>query len=89
MRIFLFRRSWVTAGLCLTAAAVMLWVVSNPAAIGAAAQQKALPIYSVALPGEEKVAAITFDAAWGDVRMRQFGFVPDCSIFMGNRDCIW
>ena len=76
MQIILFKRNRITTALCLGAAAAILWMVCHPAAIGAAGQQRALPIYSVAVPGEEKVAAITFDAAWGDVRMRQSGIVP-------------
>lgn len=67
MRIVIIRRSWLAAAGCLCAAAAILWVTANPMAVGAAAEQKSLPIYSVAVPGEEKVAALTFDAAWGDV----------------------
>lgn len=67
MRILLFRRKWFTTAGCLCAAAAILWVVSNPAAIGAAARSKVLPIYRVEVPEEEQLAAITFDAAWDDV----------------------
>lgn len=67
MRILVFKRKWFTMAGCLCAAILILWVVNNPAVIGTAAASKALPIYSVALPGEEKLAAITFDAAWDDV----------------------
>lgn len=81
MRILIIRRSWLTAALCVCASSLMLWVVAHPAAIGAAAEQKALPVYSVEVPGGEQVAAITFDAAWDDVRMRQFRFVSELPHF--------
>lgn len=81
MRIVIIRRKWFTALGCACAAALILWVVGNPSAIGAAAQQRALPIYSVEVPGGEQVAAITFDAAWDDVRMRQFRLVSELPHF--------
>ena len=87
MRIVIIRRCWLATAGCLCAAATILCVAANPMAVGAAAEHKALPIYSVAVPGNEKVVALTFDAAWGDVRMRQFGFVPDCRISMGIKVC--
>ena len=67
MRIFLFKRRWLTTLGCLCASAVILWVVSHPGAIGAAARNRSLPVYRVAVPEGEKTAAITFDAAWDDV----------------------
>ena len=38
---------------------------SNPAAVGAAATERELPIYYVQDNGEKR-AALTFDAAWGN-----------------------
>ena len=67
MHIVLFRRKWFTTAGCLCAAAAILWAVNHPAVLGTAAHPKALPIYSVAVPGAKKLAAITFDAAWDDV----------------------
>lgn len=67
--IFVLHRKFLTLLACAFAAAGMFALVSHPNAIGAAAMQRQLPIYAVQT--EEKVVAISFDAAWGDVRMRQ------------------
>ena len=66
MRIVVFRRRWLTALGCLVAAVAMFGVVTNPAAIGAAATQRQLPIYAVEENPQQKQAALTFDAAWGN-----------------------
>lgn len=66
MRIVVFQRRWITALGCAVAAAAMFGVVTNPAAIGAAATQRELPIYAVEEDPKEKRAALTFDAAWGN-----------------------
>ncbi len=66
MKIFVIRKQWWTTAGCLCLAAVMFWVVSHPEAIGAAAVQRQLPIYSVEDPEDEKRIAISFDAAWGN-----------------------
>jgi hypothetical protein len=84
MRIFLFKRRWLTTLGCLCASALIVWMVSNPGAIGAAAQNRALPVYRVAVPEGEKVAAITFDAAWDDVRMRHSKSVLNLQLFAIN-----
>ena len=65
MKIIVFRRHWVTAIGCAVAAAAMFGVVTNPAAIGAAATERELPVYAVE-GTQEKRAALTFDAAWGN-----------------------
>ncbi len=65
MRIVILRRQWWTTACCLCVAAAMFWVVSHPGAVGAAATQRQLPIYSVAVPEDKKLVAISFDAAWG------------------------
>lgn len=71
MKIFVIRRQWWTTAGCLCIAAAMFWVVSHPAAIGAAGATRQLPIYCVQVPEEEeKKVAISFDAAWGDVTLR-------------------
>lgn len=65
MRIFVFRKKvWSAAG-CLVLAACMIWAVSFPAAVGAAATTRQLPIYSVQPAEGEKKLSISFDAAWG------------------------
>ena len=66
MKVFVIRRQWWTTAGCLCIAAAMFWVVSHPNAIGAAAVQRQLPIYSVQVEGDEKLVAISFDAAWGN-----------------------
>lgn len=66
MKLYLIRRRVFTVGLCLLAAAAMLYVVNHPAIVGASATTRQLPIYCVAR--DQKVASLTFDAAWGDVR---------------------
>ena len=54
---------------CAVAAAGMFWLVSHPNAVGAAATERQLPIYCVQT--EEKVVALTFDAAWGNEDTQQ------------------
>ena len=69
VRIFFIQRKWWTAlaGLCLAAA--MFYVVNYPAAVGAAASARQLPIYCV--QRDQKLVSISFDAAWGDAILRQ------------------
>jgi len=43
---------------------LILWTVNSPAIVGAAATQRLLPVYSV--ERQEKIVAISFDAAWGN-----------------------
>ena len=42
----------------------MFWTVNNPAIVGASATQRQLPVYSV--QRDDKVVALSFDAAWGN-----------------------
>ena len=64
MKLYLIRRRVFTVGLCLLAAAAMLYVVNHPAIAGASATTRQLPIYCV--QREQKLVAISFDAAWGN-----------------------
>lgn len=66
MKLLLIRRKLLTTAACLLAAAGMFYVVNHPAIVGASATTRQLPVYCVAR--DQKVAALTFDAAWGDVR---------------------
>ncbi len=43
---------------------LIFWAVSSPAIVGVSASQRSLPVYSV--EREEKIIAISFDAAWGN-----------------------
>ena len=65
--------TWVRtllSALALAAAiAVIIWVIHEPAIVGAAVSQRQLPIYCV--QKEEKVAALSFDAGWGNEDTQQ------------------
>ena len=52
----------------LLAAALMFGVVHYPAAVSVAGTSRQLPIYCV--QRDQKVLSISFDAAWGDARVR-------------------
>lgn len=69
MKIFVLRRGLLTAAACCAIALGMVWLVSHPNAVGAAATERQLPIYCV--QSEEKVVALTFDAAWGNEDTQQ------------------
>ena len=71
MKLFLVRRKLITAVACLLLAAGMFYVVNHPAIVGAAATTRQLPIYCV--QRDQKVLSISFDAAWGDDRLRSWG----------------
>ena len=65
--LFIHRRRWKALG-CLMLAAAIFYAVNFPAAVGAAATKRQLPIYCV--QRDQKMVAISFDAAWGDVILR-------------------
>ena len=67
-KISLVHRKILAAVGCAVAAVLMFCVVHTPAAVGAYAAQRQLPIYCV--EKDYKVASLSFDAAWGDVRVR-------------------
>ena len=62
------RRILGPAALVLAVIAIF-WVVNSPAVVGVSASAKELPIYCV--QRSDKAVSLTFDAAWGDVRVRQ------------------
>ncbi len=64
IRIFLIRRRWWTAALCLVLSAAIFYLVNYPAAVGASATARQLPIYCV--QRDQKLISISFDAAWGN-----------------------
>lgn len=49
--------------------AAIFWVVNSPAVVGASATDRVLPIYSV--QRDDKVIAMSFDAAWGNEDTQQ------------------
>ena len=69
VRILLLKRTWWTAGLCLCLACALLFVVNYPPAVGASAATRQLPIYCV--QRDQKMVAISFDAAWGNEDTQQ------------------
>lgn len=48
----------------IAAVVLMFWTVNNPSIVGASATQRQLPVYSV--QRDDKVVALSFDAAWGN-----------------------
>lgn len=68
-KIIYLRRKVIAAGACVLAAAMMFWVVNNPAVMGASAATRQLPIYCV--QKDYKVLSISFDAAWGNEDTQQ------------------
>ena len=71
MRFVILRRSTLTVLACALAAAAMFALVNVPAAVEAAATDRQLPIYCV--QRDQKMLSISFDAAWGDVKLRHPG----------------
>lgn len=51
------------------AVAVIIWVIHEPAIVGVSVSKRSLPIYCV--QREEKVAALSFDAGWGNEDTQQ------------------
>ena len=69
-RIVLVKKRWWTAAACLCLAAAMFCVVNYyPAAVGASASVRQLPIYCV--QRDQKLISISFDAAWGNEDTQQ------------------
>lgn len=67
-RIWCIKGKHLVALGCVLVAAVMFGVVNHPAIVGAAAATRELPIYCV--QRDQKMASLSFDAAWGDVIIR-------------------
>ena len=62
---FLRRRGAVLQALMMLAAVgLIFWAVNTPAVVGVSAAKRALPVYCV--QQDEKVVALSFDAAWGN-----------------------
>jgi len=54
---------------CALAAATMFFVVNHPPTATAVATERQLPIYCV--QRDQRMVAISFDAAWGEVILRE------------------
>ena len=70
VRIFLLRRTLIAAVCTLALAAAIFYITLYPVSQAAAVSQRQLPIYSV--ERQDKLCAISFDAAWGEEKVRQF-----------------
>ena len=70
VKVILLRRRLLSLGGCLLAALGIFSMVNFPTAVGVSAATRQLPIYSV--ERTQKVCAISFDAAWGEEKVRQF-----------------
>ena len=68
-RILLMEKRWWTAAACLFLAAAIFYIVNYPAAVGASASTRQLPIYCV--QRDQKMISISFDAAWGNEDTQQ------------------
>ncbi len=68
MKIFVFKRRWLAAIPVAMIAVAIFYVVNFPAAVGVSGTTRELPIYCV--ERDQKVVSISFDAAWGDGRLR-------------------
>ena len=69
MKVFLLKRKLLTVLACALAAAAIFCAVHYPAAVSAAAADRQLPIYCV--QRDQKMVAISFDAAWGNEDTQQ------------------
>ena len=68
MKILFVRRPFGTILAGLVLVAVIFGVLSHPAVVGVTGEARELPIYCV--QRDDKVCALTFDAAWGDASLR-------------------
>lgn len=68
MKCIILRRRILTLIACALGALAIFAVVNHPAVVGVSATARQLPIYSV--ERDQKMISISFDAAWGDVRLR-------------------
>ena len=67
---FISRHKRAASGAALVLAVVLVFaLVNSPAVVGVSATRRSLPVYSVERDG--KFVALSFDAAWGDVRQRR------------------
>ena len=62
--IFRKHKAVLSALALLLTVVLIFWAVNSPVLVGVSASQRQLPIYSV--QRDDKVAAISFDAAWGN-----------------------
>lgn len=68
MKIFLLRKQWLVIAGVVLATVAMFVSVNLPSVIATTSPTDQLPIYSV--ERNQKMISISFDAAWGDERVR-------------------
>ncbi len=69
VKILFLRRWYIMGSAALLAAAAIFYAANYPAFVTTAATTRQLPIYSV--ERTQKICSISFDAAWGDAKVRQ------------------
>ena len=85
-KVIMLKRKTLTGLACALAAAAIFYVVNFPPAVGAAATQRQLPIYCV--DRSDNMVAISFDAAWGAVILRQLLLLPDSYHGGNTMNCV-
>ena len=83
MKFLILRRRTLTVLACALAAAAMFALVNAPAVAEASASSRQLPIYCV--QRDQKMLSISFDAAWGDVKLRHPGLIPGAAVFLSQQ----
>ena len=63
------RKGLISAMAFVMLVALIFWTVSTPAIVGVSASKRQLPVYCV--QREEKIVALSFDAAWGNEDTQQ------------------
>lgn len=81
MRFLVLRRRRLALLAAALMSAAIFAAVNYPAAVSASVATRQLPIYCV--ERDQKVCSISFDAAWGDVRVRQLILAK----FWNHADC--
>ena len=69
MKLFFIKRRFLAAAAAVAVVAAMAAVVNLPSVVMTSAATRQLPIYCV--ERDQKMVSISFDAAWGDARLRQ------------------
>ena len=69
MKFLVIRKRHLVLATGLMLALTIFWAVNAPSAVTASVATRQLPIYCV--DRSDNMVAISFDAAWGDVRVRQ------------------
>ena len=83
MKIFLIKKRYLAALAAVLSVFAITAVVNLPAAVTASVSTRQLPIYCV--ERDQKVVSISFDAAWGDVKLRHPGLIPGAAVFLSQQ----